>query len=222
MTGVPRARDLRPASGWVVVLPVKELAVAKSRLAVAPAIRAALTVAMARDVAAAVRAAGAEVLLVTDDARAASSVPADWVEPDVPRAGLSAAARHGAAVAGRLRPAAGIVVLAADLPALTPAALLAVLAGVGAAGVVADTSAVGTVLLAATAGTTLRPAYEGASFAAHRAAGARDLTPLATAALRRDVDTVADLAAALALGAGRATTAAVAADAAAWKTAGLR
>lgn len=209
---------------WTVVLPVKALAVAKSRMGGDPAARAALALAMARDVA--VAAAGCPsvtgVLVVTDDPLAADKVRADWVEPDVPAAGLSAAVAHGASAAVSRRPGAGVAVLAADLPALTAAALDAVLDRLDAPrGVVADTAGTGTVLLAAVPGTALAPAYEGPSYQAHRAGGATDLTPYAAPGVRRDVDTVADLAAALALGVGPATRDAVAAYRDSWRAAGL-
>lgn len=201
-----------------VVLPVKQLALAKSRLRASPAARAALALAMAQDVALVAASAG-PVLVVTDDPVAASSVAASWIEPDLPRAGLSAALAHGVTVARRRRPQAGVVVLAADLPALTVGGLAAVLrAGTG---VVADAEGFGTVLLSAAAGAPLVPAYEGGSFARHRAGGAADLTGYADGRLRRDVDTVADLAAALSLGVGPATAATVAAYRSDWRAAGL-
>lgn len=209
---------------WTVVLPVKELAVAKSRLGAGPEARAALALAMARDVAAA--AAGcpsvAAVLVVTDDPLVADKVPADRFEPDVPRAGLSAAVAHGASAAVSRWHHSGVVVLAADLPALTSASLSAVLAALDAdRGVVADSAGTGTVLLAARPGTPLAPSYEGASFAAHRAGGAVDLTASASAGVRRDVDTVADLSDALVLGVGPATWASVREHRASWREAGL-
>jgi 2-phospho-L-lactate guanylyltransferase len=65
------------------------------------------------------------------------------------------------------------------------------------------------------------PAFEGGSFAKHRAGGAVDLTGLADAGMRRDVDTVADLAAAVQLGVGAATAAALARYREVWRAAGL-
>jgi 2-phospho-L-lactate guanylyltransferase len=213
---------------FTAVLPVKELALAKSRLGPASPARSALALAMAQDVAVA---AGlvCTVLVVTDDPLAASDIPATHIEPDRPRSGLTAAVVHGVAVALRRDPGTGVVVLAADLPALRPAALAAVLRALDrpepptprTAGVVADAAGIGTVLLAAAAGTTLVPAFEGGSFAKHRAGGAVDLTGLADAGMRRDVDTVADLAAAVQLGVGAATAAALARYREVWRAAGL-
>ncbi|MGH3744423.1 MAG: 2-phospho-L-lactate guanylyltransferase [Mycobacteriales bacterium] len=215
---------VEPGMSWTAVLPVKELAIAKSRLGAGPEARAGLALAMARDVAAAAASCPAvnAVLVVTDDPLVADKVPADRVEPDVPRAGLSAAVAHGASAALSRWPRAGVVVLAADLPALTSTALSEVLAAlVDGRGVVADSAGTGTVLLATRPGTALAPSYEGASFAAHRAGGAVDLTAVAAAGVRRDVDTVEDLAAALVLGVGPATWDSVREHRASWQAAGL-
>lgn len=215
---------MQVATRFTVVLPVKELAVAKSRLGPPGPARSALALAMARDVASAAASCPvvSGVLLVTDDPRAADAVPADWVEPDVPRAGLSAAVAYGAAAAAARRPHQGVVVLASDLPALEPQALQAVLEALAAGrGVVADWAGVGTAVLAASPGAPLAPAYEGGSFAAHRASGAADLTALADEGVRRDVDTLADLAAVIALGVGPATAQAVLDHREGWRAAGL-
>jgi 2-phospho-L-lactate guanylyltransferase len=209
---------------WTVVLPVKELAVAKSRLGPPGAARTAIALAMARDVATAAAACSVVggVLVVTDDPRAAEGVPADWVEPDVPHDGMSAAVAYGAAAAAARRPTQGVVVLASDLPALAPGSLQAVLESFeGSRGVVADWSGVGTALLAAAPGVPLAPSYEGGSFAAHRGSGALDLTALADQGLRHDVDTVDDLAAVIAIGVGPATAQAVMDHRDGWRRAGL-
>ncbi len=194
---------------WTVVLPIKELAVAKSRLAGDPGARATLALAMARDVVAAAQACGAveEIIVVTDDSRVKQALGVSClVVPDLPRAGLSAAIAHGAQAASSRWPDYGILALAADLPALTSRSLADVLVQAAPGrSVVADFAGSGTVLLAATPGTRLRPAFEGASLAAHVSSGARDLTRWATAALRRDVDTVEDLATAISLGVGAST-----------------
>lgn len=214
---------MAPFSGWTVIVPVKTLHVAKSRLGGDPVARATLALAMASDVvdsASACAGVGA-VVVVTDDERVRHALAAvAEVIPDQPRGGLSAALAHGGSVAAARWPAAGVAALAADLPALTSATLAAVLTGAAPQprAVVADADGTGTVVLTAAPGQVLAPAYEGASFAAHRDGGATDLTALADPRVRRDVDTVADLAVALALGAGPATTAA----AAAWRAAGWR
>lgn len=205
---------------WVVVLAVKPLSLAKSRLARAD--RSALTLAMAADTAAV--AAGidavAGVLVVTDDEDArALLAPVAAIVPDRPAAGLNAALSFGAAEAVSRWPVAGVAVLAPDLPALRRQALAEALEM--AAGhrrtIVADAVGTGTVLLTAAAGAALEPAFGPGSRGLHLASGAIDLTDLlapgnATAGLRHDVDTAADLEVAIRIGVGPATTRVLAAD----------
>ena len=72
----------------------------------------------------------------------------------------------------------------------------------------ADAAGTGTVLLTASPGLDLAPSFGPDSQRAHLASGAVDLTSLLgdqVAGLRRDVDTVDDLAAASLLGVGPAT-----------------
>jgi 2-phospho-L-lactate guanylyltransferase len=200
---------------WTVVLPVKRLGLAKSRLRGAlPGVpHEELALALAADTVRAARAcpAVAEVLVVTDDPRAGAVLRAVGARtvPDLPDAGLNAAFRHGAAAAG---PAAAVAALTADLPALRPAELAAALRS-GPPGVrrfVADAPGTGTVLLAAPAGVPLQPCFGPGSAAAHSAGGALPLEG-DWPTLRRDVDTAADLAAAARLGLGPRTDALVSA-----------
>jgi 2-phospho-L-lactate guanylyltransferase len=194
---------------WTAVIPVKRLSAAKSRLRGAvPATRHGdLALAMVRDTATAVLAGSAvgELLVVTDDPVVAAAVTAlgATVVPDRPASGLNAAMRFGAdEVAGLDRHRA---VLAGDLPALRPAQLDAALArAAGRRSFVADAAGTGTVLLAAPPGQPLDPRFGLGSATAHEHSGAR---PLAGdwPGLRQDVDTPADLAAVVALGAGRQT-----------------
>ena len=114
---------------WAVVVPVKVLAHAKSRIApLAGPRRAELALAMASDTVRAVVAsrAAAQVIVVTDDPVAAQELAAvgATVVPDEPRAGLNAALSHGAACAERLWPGSALAALSADLPALQAAELL--------------------------------------------------------------------------------------------------
>lgn len=200
-------------TGWVVVLPVKPLRLAKSRLAHPR--RAALALAMATDTVAAARRAGPEVaavVVVTDDpdARDLLTDAGAFVVADRPDAGLNPALTHGAEVAAEGWPGRGIAALSADLAALRPDHLRRALAAAAHhdRAVVADAQGTGTVLLTARAGVRLQPAFGPGSRQAHTATGARDLTGSLgghVAGLRRDVDTVADLTEALALGAGPAT-----------------
>jgi 2-phospho-L-lactate guanylyltransferase len=118
-------------------------------------------------------------------------------------ADLNAALRRAAEVAGSGRNRA---VLTGDLPALRPAELRDALRRVETRSFVPDAAGTGTVLLAATAGVALDPHFGVDSAAAHAASGARLLAG-DWPGLRRDVDTVADLHAVLALGAGPHTRA---------------
>ncbi|MGK5445710.1 2-phospho-L-lactate guanylyltransferase [Micromonospora sp. URMC 105] len=198
---------------WTVVVPVKHLGAAKSRLRGAlPAVpHEELALALAADTVRAVRACPAvtEVLVVTGDERAAQLLGAAGarIVPDEPEAGLNAAFRRGAAAAA---PEAWVAGLTADLPALRPAELAAALRAAaddpGVRRFVADAPGSGTVLLTAPPGVPLEPRFGVGSAAAHAASGA---LPLAGRwpSLRRDVDTAADLAAARHLGLGPRTAA---------------
>lgn len=199
-------------ASWGVVVPVKRLAVAKSRLAAyGDAARRRLALAFAQDVVAAALACPVvlRVLVVTDDDEAAAALAelgAD-VAPDHPDDGLNPALAHGADLLRAAAPGLGVVTVSADLPALHAGDLAVVLADVGAGerAFVADAAGPGTTLLAAAAPALLRPAYGQRSAARHLTSGAR-LLP-GTAALRRDVDTPEDLQEALALGVGERTAA---------------
>lgn len=200
------------ASRWAIVVPVKRLALAKSRIAAPAALRTDLALAMAVDTVAAAAAcpAVAAVVVVTDDGRAAQAVRAAGahVVGDEPDAGLNPALVHGARVAATLVPAAGLAAVSSDLPALTAADLAAALgaaAGYDCA-TVADWAGTGTTMLAGRRLASFRPAYGPGSRAAHVAAGAVDLTDVAATGLRHDVDTAEDLRVVAALGCGPATS----------------
>jgi 2-phospho-L-lactate/phosphoenolpyruvate guanylyltransferase len=200
---------------WTVVLPVKVLARAKSRLAVlAGSRRADLALALASDTVSAVVACPdvTRVLVVTSDAKAGSRLAAlgAIVVPDEPDGGLNAALRHGAAVASERWPDSGVAALAADLPALRPSELSRVLraaAAAGGAAFVPDAAGIGTTMYAVAPGGVFRPMFGGASRARHAAAGAVEVSLDGVPGLRRDVDTPEDLRAAVALGAGFRTAA---------------
>ena len=124
MTALPPHSPLT----WSLVVPVKVLARAKSRLAVlAGPHRQALALAMAADTVAAVLACPevGRVIAVTDDATAAEVLAGLGAlgDRDKPGRGLNPALRHGAAAAADGWPGSGIGALAADLPALRPAEL---------------------------------------------------------------------------------------------------
>lgn len=200
-----------PAVSWGLVVPVKRLALAKSRLSsFGDAARQDLALAFALDVVAAGRWAGSveQVLVVTDDRRAteALSEAGARVVGDVPDAGLNPAIEHGASL---LPVELGVATVSADLPALRPMDIDGALGAVplGGRGFVVDTAGSGTTLLAAAPGASLAPAYGIASRSVHRASGAVELP--AAAGLRLDVDTPEDLQLALRLGVGTATAAVV-------------
>ena len=194
---------------WSVVVPAKRLAVAKTRLRTGtrtPEEHAALVLALLADTVAAAVACPAvgEVVVVTDEPAAADVVRSLGARTvaDAPDRGLNPALEHGA------RQAAGTAVaaLSSDLPALRPAELAMALDAVKAGrAFVTDAHGSGTTLLAAV-GTDLRPLFGPGSAEAHRASGATALSG-DWPGLVRDVDTEADLRAALHLGAGPHTTA---------------
>lgn len=203
---------------WTLVIPVKSLARAKSRLAAASGdgLRPGLALAFAQDTVAAAAACPAvrDVAVVTDDALAGRELAAlgARVLADEPGGGLNAALAHGAARVRAERPDAAVAALNADLPALRPAELARALDSAAAfsRAFMPDAAGIGTTLLCATAGTQLRPAFGGASRARHSASGAVELALDGVDSVRQDVDTGEDLRAALALGVGPRTAAAAA------------
>ena len=222
--------DTAPFS-WTVLLPVKVLAQAKSRLAVlAGERRGDLALALASDTAAAVLACPAvtRVVVISSDQVAGPRLAAlgAIVVPDEPadrrgftvtsdlslggaQDGLNAALRYGAAVAAARWPGTGLAALTADLPALRPAELATALNAAARAGgpaFIPDAAGVGTTLYAVPRGGDFRPLFGGASRARHASGGATELELGGIAGLRRDVDTPDDLRTALALGAGPRTT----------------
>ncbi|HEY7147118.1 MAG TPA: 2-phospho-L-lactate guanylyltransferase [Streptosporangiaceae bacterium] len=199
---------------WSIVIPVKVLAQAKSRLAeLAGPRRPQLALAMAADTVAAALACDAvrAVLVITDDAQAAAQLSdlGALVLPDKPGAGLNPALEFGAAQAAAWWPEDGTAALAADLPALGPAELAGALtaaAGLPAA-FVADAAGTGTTLYLTGPGASFSPRFGTGSRAAHLRGGAVQLDLPADSGLRRDVDTAADLRQAVRLGLGPRTAA---------------
>lgn len=198
---------------WTVLVPVKRLDVAKSRLrgTVEDVPHQALALALAQDTVVAARACPAveAVLVMTDDDEAAEALGAlgARVHRDPPGGGLNETFTLGRSLVTDVPVAA----LTADLPALRPLELAAALraAANGPPGVrrfVADTPGTGTVLLTAPPGLPLEPRFGERSAAAHAESGAVALTGT-WPTLRRDVDLPADLAAAAVLGLGRHTAA---------------
>lgn len=193
---------------WSLVVPVKRLTIAKSRLVGAvPGVRHCdLVLALAVDtVTAALRAAPVTRLVaVTDDPAVAAvlrAIGADVV-PDEPAAGLNPALEHGAAYARSIAVADGVAVLSADVAALRTDDLAAALTAAAPhpRTFVRDLSGLGTTLLTAGPRSPLEAAFGSDSAQAHLRSGAVELT--AGDSLRSDIDTAADLTAATALGLG--------------------
>lgn len=220
MTDATRRPD-GPPSGAVVIVPVKPLALGKSRLGDLPeAPRHELAEAFARDtVAAAMRTTHVDaVLVVTDDHRFAASMadgdagaPRLAVIPDGVSDDLNGTLVQAAAEAERRWPGRLQVALCADLPALRPEDLDRALATASVspgASWVRDAAGEGTTLYAA-APVEFAPVFGLASARAHEEAGAHEILG-DLASLRHDVDDVGDLSRALALGVGEHTASAVA------------
>jgi 2-phospho-L-lactate guanylyltransferase len=187
---------------------VKQLAHAKTRLAVDPTTRRRLALSFAVDTLASVAACPLvrSAVIVTSDpvveARLAS--PFAHVTQD-PGCGLSIAVASGWAAATSWQPRSWVVVVPADLPALRPDDLSRVLefATSMGGGFVPDVDGTGTTLLVAGPTTSSVARYGPTSAAAHLSCGLPELA--APRRARRDVDTVGDLVEAVALGVGAAT-----------------
>jgi 2-phospho-L-lactate/phosphoenolpyruvate guanylyltransferase len=213
-TGMAPDSSLR----WSLVIPVKVLALAKSRLTgLAGPDRAELALAMAADTVAAAAAATAvgAVLVITDD-DAVSAEMADLgavVLADEPAAGLNSALAAGAAYARDTWPERGVAGLAGDLPALRPGELTRALGAAAghAHAFVPDAAGTGTTLYAAAPGASFEPLFGPKSRDRHVTAGAAELDLPDLEGLRQDVDTAADLLAAAAIGLGPRTAAVLAA-----------
>jgi 2-phospho-L-lactate guanylyltransferase len=206
-------------AGWVVVIPAKPLATAKSRLMdAAGSRRPELALAMLLDT--------IEATLLTDGVTAVLVVTADGliaasaselgavVVPDVPGKGLNAAFLYGIEMAVARYPGTGVALLMGDLPALRTRELeaaLAVAASSTGMVAVADREGVGTTMLASRSPAQLRPAFGVGSFARYLALDASAVELYGLDGLRCDVDDAAGLRAATRLGVGTRTAAAVAA-----------
>ncbi len=195
---------------WVVLVPVKRFADAKTRLDPRTD-RAALAEALARDTLDAVAACPRVrmVLVMTDDPNLVEDlslpVAATVRVQRVP--GLNNAIADGLRYAQESWPEYGQAVLLGDLPALTPEDLEATLLAAEEfpLGVVPDAVGSGTVMITAQPGLPLLPAFGVGSAKRHRDLGHKPLRAPET--VRRDVDTPEDLQIAIRLGVGRHTAA---------------
>jgi 2-phospho-L-lactate guanylyltransferase len=192
---------------YVVVLPVKPPARGKSRLqGLSDERRRDLAEAFALDTAAACLASDSvhAVLVVTDDAALASRLSAIGCGT-VPDAGDGLNGGQGAAEVARRWPGTQPVALLADLPALRPTELDAALAALvpGGPSYVADAEGTGTTLYTAPYD-EFDPAFGLDSATAHLVGGGLAVRG-ELLSLRRDVDDLDDLRAAVALGVGPET-----------------
>jgi 2-phospho-L-lactate guanylyltransferase len=206
------APDPQTPLAWSLVIPVKLLAQAKTRLTgLAAERRSRLVLAMAADTVAAAQQADsvAKVLVVTNDALVRDAVGrlGAVVLADAPAAGLNEALGHGAAYARERWPVRGLCGLAGDLPALRSAELAAALDVAADLGVafVPDADGTGTALYAAAPGAAFEPRFGPDSRRQHLNSGAAEIADGDLAGLRRDVDTLDDLRAAAAIGLGPRT-----------------
>ncbi|GAA4578368.1 2-phospho-L-lactate guanylyltransferase [Planotetraspora phitsanulokensis] len=196
---------------WSIVVPVKTLIRAKTRLAgAAGPYRADLAVAVASDTVAAALACPlvARVVVVTADPVPAERLAALGAHVvNDPDRGLNAALRVGAAEAVQLAAGDAVGALQADLPALRPRELERVLTAALEfdESFVPDAAEVGTTFYGVRPGIAFRPRFGGESRARHLSGGAKELALEAIPSVRRDVDTVEDLKEAEALGLGPAT-----------------
>lgn len=200
-------------AAWTLIVPVKPSVAAKTRLADAGVDRAALARALALDTIAAAATATrvAEVVVVTDDpevAAEASRLPRVRVVGEGEPAGLDAAVATGAQSASGARAA-----MLGDLPALRPGDLDAALTAADDVerGLVRDAEGTGSTLVTARSGAVWLSAFGEDSAARHLLLGCVDLDIPGDSTLRRDVDTVEQLAQAQALGVGPRTAAVLAA-----------
>lgn len=202
------------AHQFVVLVPVKPPAVGKSRLLGLDAdVRRSLAEAFAQDTVAACLGAGsvARVLAVTDDARFSSilgAIGADAI-PDGVTDDLNGALRLAAAEAHRRWPELTPVALCADLPSLRSEDLDVALARavLPHPSFVPDAAGTGTTLYVA-GFEEFDPHFGPGSRDAHLDAGADELADVPVT-VRRDVDDLDDLRAAVEIGVGPRTAAVV-------------
>ena len=193
---------------FVVLVPVKDPDVGKSRLRVPEHLRPGVASAFALDTLHAARESEvvADVVVVThDEAFAAVATEFGYDHIDDAAGGLNASLVAAAAVIQTRLPEQRPVALCADLPSLRAADLTAALASLPehAPAYVADADGTGTTMYSGPY-SDFEPQFGPGSAAAHAAAGAVAIGG-ALPTLRRDVDDETSLAAALRLGVGRFT-----------------
>lgn len=198
---------------WTAIVPVKGWENAKSRMALPQPDRMELARAFALDVLDALAETGAvaQIVLIseTPDLRMVASRVGATLLRDSVENGLNDAIDLGVDWALTHRPSHPVVVVPGDLPALDASSLEATLrqAARHPRACVTDIDGTGTTLLAAGSPRLLQPSYGEGSAARHAAAGHTTLTHVSPR-VRRDVDTLADLAHADLIGVGQHTAAA--------------
>jgi 2-phospho-L-lactate/phosphoenolpyruvate guanylyltransferase len=199
-------------SNWVAVVPVKAPKRGKSRLG--PELehwRVELAAAFAADTLAALLDATQVkfVVVVGGQGLPASLLDHARVHTLPDPGSLNAAAADGIAWSRRHHPGSAILVLAADLPAATGAAVDRLLEAMPERGlwVLPDLESVGSTGLLIGSGSVIAPDFGEESLSRHRAAGASPIELRAIDGLRRDVDTADQLSEAIGLGVGRRTQA---------------
>ncbi|MEV4729779.1 2-phospho-L-lactate guanylyltransferase [Saccharopolyspora sp. NPDC049426] len=199
------------AARWHVVIPLKALARAKSRLELGAA-RPQLALAMSRDTVDAVAACEAvgRIVIVTSDTHIWRSDPARGLTVlGDPGGGLQQAVRTGVAEAERASARAGTAVVTGDLPAARSSELDTAfqLADRHPVSFVADTAGTGTTAFFRRYDASDLPRFGDQSRLAHLDMGAAELAHPSFLTVRRDVDTQDDLREALSLGVGPNTRA---------------
>ncbi|WP_054814349.1 2-phospho-L-lactate guanylyltransferase [Nocardia arizonensis] len=196
------------------VIAVKNLDLAKSRLAdrLRPECRARLVLAMLADTLIAASAVESirSITVVTPDPRVAELARSlgARIHPEPRISDLNAALADAAMALRAAHGPVDLLALQADLPAVRPAELAAMLSEApdGARSIVVDHAGTGTAALFAGGGIDLDPRFGPGSARAHVASGAVELAG-DWPGLRHDVDTAEDLDRAVELGAGATTRA---------------
>jgi 2-phospho-L-lactate guanylyltransferase len=202
-------------SKWTVVVPVKQITLAKTRLSgIDAGTRQALAVAFASDTLAAAAASSmVDAVIVVSNDDIASHIAGDIAElvADVPDAGLNPALEYAVSYVRARNPDASVAAISSDLPALRADDITRALRrGPSVPWFVPDAAGVGTTMLAAPEAQRWEPLFGPGSRRAHLDAGVVEIDIDGLDRLRRDVDTAADLAAAQLLGVGPSTTAVLA------------
>lgn len=202
----------RRSPAVVAVVPVKPLALAKSRLDLPVRQRRHMALAFALDTISALSSSRlvSAVVVVTSDRTVAGHLRRTPVRVVADEAdGLDAAVRLGVRAAGWWWPGAGVAVTPADLPCLRAVDVDEVLSDPAPAGgaYVSDRRGLGTTLVVYPPGREVVTRYGPGSAAAHADLGL-EVRPDAPVRARQDVDTLEDLDLARALGLGPASAAA--------------